>query len=117
MKIIILEDDPGIGRILMTILTRSGHDVTLYNDSAELPEKLEGPPDFCIFDNDAPQKDAGINALKKIREEHPNLSLVLVSGGDGARQKAHEAGIDFIAKPFDISKIEDAIKRLRKIPA
>jgi len=57
---------------------------------------------------------SGLELLKKIRQDHRETSLVLITayGTDALEEEAHRLGIGYIAKPFELSFLVQLIQRL-----
>ncbi|MCA1053638.1 response regulator [Rossellomorea aquimaris] len=117
MATILVVDDAKFMRITLgNMLTTSGHTVIgEAENGAEAVEKYaELQPDLVTMDITMPEMN-GIEAVKRILEEDPKAKVIMCSamGQQKIVVEAIENGAkDFIVKPFDDVRVEDAIKRV-----
>jgi DNA-binding response OmpR family regulator len=118
-RILIVDDEPEIGRILATILHAAGLDAAAVNGGrAALARLAEAPADLLILDVVMPEPD-GFEILRRLRAAPATASLPVImltaNADDGARARALELGADdFIAKPFEPA---DTVARVRALLA
>lgn len=117
-RIILIEDEAAIRRLVSRILTRSGHEIR------EAPNGREGvalhradPADLVITDLFMPEQD-GIETIRQIRAFAPDTPILAMSGG-GSRSStdilgdAGAFGADAVLqKPFSPDELERAIAGL-----
>ncbi|MFZ3064146.1 MAG: sigma-54 dependent transcriptional regulator [Nitrospirota bacterium] len=117
-KILVVEDNPGMRKMLVQALTEKDYDVTEVADGLEAARKIETEGyDLIITDLKLPGID-GLEVLKKAKENNPN-SLVIIITAFGTVENAVEAmrqgAYDYILKPFSIKevylKIEKALSQ------
>ena len=100
--ILVIEDDPGIARIIRLYLERDGHTVTNAGDGMSgLNAARSGKPDLIVLDLMLPRLD-GISLCRVLREES-DVPIIMAT----ARVDEHDrlAGLDsgaddYIVKPF-----------------
>ena len=71
-------------------------------------------PDLLVCDIDLPGKD-GIQVMQCMRQAHPNLRGIVVSGhtSEQARQRSRDAGFSlYLHKPIRCEQLVDAIHKL-----
>lgn len=117
MRILVVDDDPGIRQLLQVTLQVEGYEVILAEDGLKALERLEEyPVDLVILDIMLPELD-GWQVCKKIREES-ELPIIMLTAKDdeidtilGLRLGAD----DYISKPFSprelIARIEAVLRR------
>lgn len=107
-KVLILDDDPGICKILGNILTEKGYDVIIANNGKEGIRKIkEEDPDVVLLDIKLPEID-GLSLIKKHPEMTTDSSIVILTGYgtiESAVQSMKLGVYDYLTKPFDIKKI------------
>ncbi|MGH8681898.1 MAG: sigma-54-dependent transcriptional regulator [Burkholderiales bacterium] len=111
-RIVIADDDPGIGRILRDRLKELGYDVEQVPDGVEAL-RLADSADLILLDLEMPRMD-GFAVLESLRGlPGAPLVVVITAYGDTAKAvRAMRAGAyDFIAKPFDAAAIQLVVKR------
>ncbi|MBS0340138.1 MAG: sigma-54-dependent Fis family transcriptional regulator [Proteobacteria bacterium] len=111
-RIVIADDDPGIGRILKDRLRESGHDVEHVLDGADAL-RLADSTDLLLLDLEMPRMD-GFAVLDSFQGQ-PGAPLVIVITAHGDMTKAVRAmragAFDFISKPFDATTIQLVVRR------
>jgi len=107
MRILVVDDEPQITRVLRTSLQSNGHEVMVARDGAEALEMFrQAPPDLVITDLAMPGMD-GIALTREIREESQVPIIVLsVRSQDAAKVAALDEGADdYMTKPFSIQEL------------
>jgi DNA-binding NtrC family response regulator len=111
-RIVIADDDPGIGRILRDRLKELGHEVEHVPDGVEAL-RLADSADLLLLDLEMPRMD-GFTVLERL-QGHAGAPLVIVITAHGDMSKAVRAmragAYDFIAKPFDAATIQLVVRR------
>jgi DNA-binding NtrC family response regulator len=111
-RVLVADDDPGIGRILRDRLKELGHDVDHVLDGVEALRLAEGA-DLLLLDLEMPRMDgfAVLDSLQALAT--PPLVVVITAHGDMSKAvRAMRAGAyDFIAKPFDAATIQLVVQR------
>jgi DNA-binding response OmpR family regulator len=116
-RILVVDDEPHIRRILVTILEREGFHIIEATDGSEGLAALEEQSfDFAILDFMMPGA-TGIEILEHIRasERHADLPVIILTakGQDTDREAAMKAGADdFLTKPFSPMKLLARIHRI-----
>ncbi|MFH2058321.1 MAG: hybrid sensor histidine kinase/response regulator [Pseudomonadota bacterium] len=114
IKILLVDDEPGIRNVLKITLESSGYDVCLAKDgeTGVAVFKKENPG-IVITDIKMPGID-GIELLKQIKQLKPDTEVIMITGhGDmsfAVKSLKYEAA-DFITKPIDSNDLESAIKK------
>jgi DNA-binding NtrC family response regulator len=111
-RIVVADDDPGIGRILRDRLKEFGHEVECVADGVEALRAADGA-DLLLLDLQMPRMD-GFAVLENL-QGLPSAPIVVVitAHGDVSRAvRAMRAGAyDFIPKPFDAATIRLVVDR------
>ncbi|PHZ85787.1 DNA-binding response regulator [Paremcibacter congregatus] len=114
-KILIVDDDEAILRMLEKFLRQEGFDVaTVANGTIALAKIKAYEPDIILLDINLPGED-GLTVAKKLRLENQNIGIIMVTGkGDIIdRVVGLEMGADdYIAKPFHLREV---LARIRSI--
>jgi len=117
-RILIMDDDELIIKMLRKALETSGHDVVAANNGREgVRLYCSTSFDLVISDILMPEMD-GIEAIKALRQRNPELKLIAVSGG-GKRLKMDLLKVARILgatatfeKPYDIQELLATVSRL-----
>jgi DNA-binding NtrC family response regulator len=102
-RILIIDDEPNMRRILTLILTEAGHSVT---EAAGVKSALDllgsNQFDLVISDKKMPDGD-GFDVLKYCKENEPSLPVVILTAlatVELAVEAMQAGAFDFISKPF-----------------
>jgi two-component system response regulator PilR (NtrC family) len=112
-RILIIDDDENIRKVLQTILEDEGY----YIETAETAKKgieksEESFYNLALIDIRLPDME-GIELLTKLRETKPKMRKIIVTGYPTLRNavSAVNNGADgYVLKPFDVEKILATIK-------
>jgi len=118
-RILIVDDEPEIGRILAVILRGAGFEVAAVDGGrAALEHLAASATDLVLLDVTMPELD-GFETLRRIREAPATarLPVLMLTANAGAADRARAESLgadDFIAKPFDPADVVERIHaRLR----
>lgn len=107
-RVLLCEDDPNLGTLLMDYLTAKGFETDLATDGAEgLKLFKRNTYDFLILDVMMPVKD-GFTLAREIREEDrhtPILFLTAKSMKEDTLQGFEAGGDDYLTKPFSMEEL------------
>jgi len=118
MRILIVDDEPQITRVLRTSLQSSGYEVVLARNGLEAIDRFkETNPDLIITDLSMPEMD-GLELTRAVRQLADTPIIVLsVREQDTMKVAALDEGADdYITKPFSIQELLARVRaHLRKI--
>ncbi len=114
-KILVVDDDSGIGEMLKTLLEFYGYEVVVTEQPEETEEIiLKQDIDLVMLD----MLISGVNGTDvctRLRDNKPteNIPVLMMSALHDAGEKCRKAGAnDFIAKPFEM---DDLIEKIDKV--
>ena len=117
-KILYVEDEPFLGRIVKESLESRAYEVTMVTDGEDaFPTFLKIKPDICILDVMLPTKD-GYTIGKEIRKASPTMPIIFVTAKIQTEDllKGFEAGgNDYIRKPFSMEELIVRINNLLQL--
>jgi CheY-like chemotaxis protein len=103
LQVMILDDEPIVGKRLKPVLTKSGFEVEVFESPTEALARL-GEKEFDIVVTDVRMEGVdGIQVLEHVMEECKNTRVILITGYatvEVAREALVKGAFDFIAKPF-----------------
>lgn len=114
MRILVAEDDPGIGELIDVTMTHLGHAVTVVADGqSALDTFAEQPFDVVLLDVMMPGM-TGLTVLKEIRrhETRKDVAVVLLTAqtSEDAHVRGFRDGADaYLTKPFRPRELEAAL--------
>jgi len=107
-KILLVEDDRSLSRVIKDYLALSQFDVTVCEDGASaLTEFKSRSFDLCIVDVMLPKMD-GYTLVEKIRESNKTMPILFLTSKSAKEDRIKgftKGGDDFITKPFDIEEL------------
>ncbi len=114
-KIMLVDDAAFMRMMIKNTLTQQGYtDIVEAQDGAEAVTKFdEENPDLVFMDITMPNMD-GLQALKKIKEGHPDAKIVMCTamGQETMVLDAIKSGAkDFIVKPFTPERIAETAQK------
>lgn len=112
-SILVVDDEANARTALAALLSDEGYVVRTANDGLMALAKVgECPPDLVLTDIKMPRLD-GIGLLRKVRAEHPDCPVILMSAHIGANREigASAGAAAIIAKPLDFDELALAIER------
>lgn len=114
-KILIIEDEPAIRRVLTKILTEenSSYEVEEAEDGLAGIEKAKDDDyDLVLCDIKMPKMD-GIEVLEAIKRIKPEIPVVMISGHGELDTAVHAMKIgafDYISKPPDLNRLLNTVR-------
>jgi len=111
-KILIVDDEPQITRVLRTALSTQGYSLRVAANGVEgIATVLEWKPDLVITDVSMPQMN-GVELCREIRAVSEIPILVLsVRNQDRMKIDALDAGADdYVTKPFSIQELQARVR-------
>lgn len=116
-RILIVDDDPQVGRLLSRYLEREGFTIQVSHSASEMRAALKGfPADLLILDLGLPGDD-GLTLTREIRRSS-SVGIIILTGKDEPvdRVVGLELGADdYVTKPFDerelLARIRTVLRR------
>jgi two-component system, OmpR family, KDP operon response regulator KdpE len=118
-RILIVDDEPQITRVLRTSLSSHGYEIRVANDGETALEIMKDwTPDMVITDLSMPNMD-GLELCRRLRPKTQIPIIVLsVRGEEKTKVQALDAGADdYVTKPFGIEELLARVRaNLRRAP-
>jgi two-component system KDP operon response regulator KdpE len=119
-RILVVDDESQITRVLRTTLSAQGYDIRVANDGEMALELMKNwTPHVVVSDLAMPNLD-GVGLCRQIRQLSQVPIIVLsVRGQDRQKVEALDAGADdYVTKPFSMNELLARIRaQLRRAPA
>ena len=116
-RILIVDDEPGIVKLLAEVLREDGYSCFGCHSSLEALHVLGTQRfDVVLSDVHMPGID-GMELLRQVREEHPELPMVMVTGEGDIRvgvQAMKEGAYDYLLKPLNRGAVLMSVKQVLK---
>jgi len=116
-KILIVDDDPLVSRLIKIKLENWGYDTVAINDPLKCLETVEKEhPDLVLLDVMMPGTD-GISVCSEIRKDH-RIPVIMVSSLDDSSTR-HDASlfgaIEYVTKPIDDNELKTKVAAVLKL--
>lgn len=116
-KVLVVEDEFGLQETLRDIFRMEGYDVRVAIDGEKGYQAfLEFKPDLIFTDVVMPNM-SGIELVKKVRQDHPQIKVIYMSGFFGLRNLKRDLNEDVLkygypclSKPFKISAMLELVE-------
>jgi DNA-binding response OmpR family regulator len=119
MRILVVEDQDSIRRMIEALVQARGYDVTAVSSGAKaIDVALTSPPDLVLLDLMLPGQFDGFDVCRRLRSESATekVPIMIISAldDDESRAKAAEAGATaYYTKPFSPTALLKEINKLR----
>lgn len=115
-KILIIEDDELMVKILKFILNKEGYQLSVIKDGLSAVEQIHSiNPDMVITDLLLPYK-SGLEVIRFVKENFEKVPIIVLSALGEEEHSVSEVfklgADDFIAKPFNPNELVLRVKRL-----
>ena len=115
MRVLVVEDDPMIGRATAQALADAAHAVDWVTDGAKgLVAARDGGYDVLLLDLGLAELD-GIEVLRAVREHDTSLPVMVVTARDHVDTRVDLLDLgadDYLVKPFDVKEL---LARIRAV--
>ncbi|HEX2676863.1 MAG TPA: ATP-binding protein, partial [Polyangiales bacterium] len=115
VRLLLVDDDAEVLRVIASVLTRAGHRVTVATSAEEALaayQQLKEPLELLVTDVVMPGM-SGVALSQELRRRVPELKVLLFSGYPGRDALASgDPGMDYLAKPVTPSQLLERIDQL-----
>ncbi len=123
-KILVVDDDPVIGKSFDRVLTRKGYAVITATSGQEALDKLHSERYDMVFTDIKMPGMSGLEVAERVKASQPWLPVVIVTGygSEASQARAQAAGVSgFLHKPLSPEMIEGsaelALRERTVVPA
>jgi len=112
-RILVVDDEESIRELYRAELAEEGYEVELAGDGLHALRRLDAfRPDLVTLDVKMPGID-GIETLRRIRERHPTVPVILVTAFGEFKQDFNTWASDaYIVKSHDTTELKQTVRRL-----
>ncbi|MBN1626390.1 MAG: response regulator [Deltaproteobacteria bacterium] len=117
IKILVVDDDPSVGRMIADFISGEGYPMVLCNDPEQALELMGKEAfDLAFLDINMPHMN-GLELASRLKERLPLCEVVFITGFgsfDNAIQAIKLGAYDYLRKPFGINELRLCIKRFQE---
>lgn len=114
LQILLLDDEPIVGKRLQPALAKIGCEVEVFQDPLAAVARIkEKEFDIVVTDIRMDEMD-GMQVLEYVREKSPRTKVIMITGYAMialAREAMEKGAFDFIAKPFKPDDLRQVIAK------
>src|SRR5438045_9524946 len=115
MRLLLVEDDPRVARLVERGLTEAGHAVEVAHDGVAALALAEGGGyDLIVLDVLLPELD-GLAVCRRLREQGMRTPILMLTARDAVpdRVRGLDAGADdYLVKPFALEELQARLRAL-----
>ena len=103
VDVLLLDDEPIVGRRLKPALAKIGCDVEVFEDPKEALERLDQKTFHIVVTDIRMDEIDGIQVLERVLKKSPETKVIMITGYAMmavAREAMEKGAFDFISKPF-----------------
>jgi len=112
--LLVVDDEPIVGKRLHQVFTKIGFEIETYTDSASALAAI-AERDFAVVVTDLKMEGIdGIEVLKRVRRRNPATQVIIITGyasPDTAELAQQEGVFAFLSKPFRLDELKQVIFR------
>jgi C4-dicarboxylate-specific signal transduction histidine kinase len=113
MKVLIVDDDPQIRKMLGSFLARTGWTIESAGECDEAMKILDDSCDVVLSDVKM-QESSGIDLLRRVRESFPFIEVIMMTGYEDLQDSIEALNLrafGYLKKPFDMSALNEILIR------
>ena len=115
MRILIVDDERAVAEALADAVKLQGHVPAVAHSGREGLAALDAEPPEAVFLDFVMPGLSGIELLKQIRQRHPDLPIVVVTGRAAPMDldEVRQLGVtDIVEKPWALKQLDEALRSL-----
>jgi two-component system response regulator AtoC len=113
-KIVIIDDEPAMVEVIVTLCREKGHQVFPFNSAPKAVEQLDSIAPQVVIADIKMETMTGFDVLRHVREHHRQTAVILITAY-GTVETAVEAmkmgAYDYVTKPFKIDELQLTVQR------
>jgi DNA-binding NtrC family response regulator len=113
-KLLLVEDDPALQFTIQLALEEKGYAVDAVSTTGDAIERLAGNAYPIVITDIYVDERTGLDVLEAAKKKDPGCSVILMTGRgtvETVMAATRGGAFDYIAKPFDLDVMLDAIER------
>lgn len=116
-RLLLLDDDPSMQRLITTLLRRAGHRIDVVSEASQALEKIRRYDyDALLLDIMTPT-EGGMTVIRHLKEAKPALlkrTLLVTGSPDSVLKTIAKDVAGVIRKPFEADELIDTVQRVTR---
>jgi DNA-binding NtrC family response regulator len=113
LEIMVVDDEPTVGKRLATALGKVGGEVEVFTDPLLAMQRLDDKEFDIVITDVVMQEATGVQVLEHAKRRSPRTQVVIITGFammSLAREAMDKGAFDFVAKPFRVEDIRRVVE-------
>jgi DNA-binding NtrC family response regulator len=113
-RLLVVEDDSSVRSTITTFLELEGYAVDAVSSTREALERLRDDAYPIVISDIYVDERTGLDVLETARKKNPNCAVILMTARgtmETVMQATQGGAFDYIAKPFELDRMLDTVKR------
>jgi DNA-binding NtrC family response regulator len=113
-RLLVVEDDASVRSTITTFLELEGYAVDAVSSTREALERLRDDAYPIVISDIYVDERTGLDVLETARKKNPNCAVILMTARgtmETVMQATQGGAFDYIAKPFELDRMLDTVKR------
>jgi DNA-binding NtrC family response regulator len=114
LQVLVLDDEPIVGKRLQPALAKVGCDVEVFDEPKAALDRLAEKRFHIVVTDIRMEEIDGIEVLERVLALYPASKVIMITGYatvEVAREAMAKGAFDFIAKPFKPQELRDVIAK------
>ncbi len=111
-RLLIVDDEPNIRRILQVAFEKEGYVVTTAEDAHQAAKAIETVGTDCVLTDVTMPGKTGYQLLREIKDSHANIPVIVMTAFGTipqAIQAIRDGAHEFVTKPFDLDSLKKIV--------
>ena len=111
-RLLIVDDEPNIRRILQVAFEKEGYVVTVAEDAHQAVKAIEATGTDCVLTDVTMPGKTGYQLLREIKEYNANIPVIVMTAFGTipqAIQAIRDGAHEFVTKPFDLDSLKKVV--------
>ncbi|PYJ88362.1 MAG: DNA-binding response regulator [Verrucomicrobia bacterium] len=113
-KIIIIDDEPAMVEVIVTLCREKGHQVFPFSSAPKAIEQLDTIGPQVVIADIKMETMTGFDVLRHVREHHRQTAVILITAYasvETAVEAMKMGAYDYVTKPFKIDELQMTVQR------
>ena len=116
-RVLILDDEPIVCKRLKPAFQKACYEVETFTDSSSALARIEQMRFDVVITDLKMEGTDGMHFLARVKEVSPQTGVIVITGfatSETARESLRKGAFDFVAKPFKLGDIIEAVRRFEE---